>query len=62
MSRPSVEEIKKWYSDLAFLLNRLEGAGEELILFDNEFTREIRGYTGVVRKYSPNTPGTWSRI
>lgn len=58
--RPTVQELKGWYQDLTVLLNRLEGAGERLDLYDSEHGKVIEGQTGKVSR-NANAPGTWGR-
>lgn len=53
--RPTNEQIKQWYRELSLLLNRLEGAGEVLVLHQNG----ISGGTGVVRRHGA-PPQNWS--
>lgn len=60
-ARPSPAQIKEWYRQVTILLNRLEGAGEEVDLIDDEqYGKRITGQTAQVYKTNRNVPGTWS--
>lgn len=56
--RPTPEQIKKWYQEVAVLLNRIEGSGERLRLAGGADGNEIQGQTARIQ--STDEPGTWS--